>query len=45
MESGDNKWNQVMVAAMAVPGIKENRASFLQEVLSKRHIDQNTIRL
>ena len=28
MENGADKWNQVMVAAMAVPGIKVNRASF-----------------
>lgn len=45
MENGADKWNQVMVAAMAVPGIKVNRASFLQEELSNRHIDQNTISL
>ena len=45
MENDANKWNQVMMAAMAVPGIKVNRASFLQEELSNRHIDQNTISL
>lgn len=45
MENGADKWNQVMVAAMAVPGIKVNRASFLQEELSNRHIGQNTISL
>ena len=28
MENGANKWNQVMVAAMAVPGIKVNRSAF-----------------
>jgi len=30
MGNESNKWNQIMVAAMAVPGIKVNRASFLQ---------------
>ena len=45
MGNESNKWNQIMVAAMAVPGIKVNRASFLQEELSNRHIDQNTISL
>ena len=45
MDNGSNKWNQVMIAAMAVPGIKVNRSSFLQEELSNRHIDQNTISL
>ena len=28
MGNESNKWNQVMMAAMAVPGIKVNRASF-----------------
>lgn len=45
MDNGSNKWNQVMIVAMAVPGIKVNRSSFLQEELSNRHIDQNTISL
>ena len=29
MGNESNKWNQVMMAAMAVPGIKVNRVSFL----------------
>lgn len=45
MDNESNKWNQVMIAAMAVPGIKVNRSSFLQEELSNRHIDPNTISL
>ena len=31
MGNGANKWNQVMMAAMAVPGIKVNRASFYKK--------------
>ena len=38
MGNESNKWNQIMVAAMAVPGIKGNRASFLQEELSKKGV-------
>ena len=43
MENGVETWNKVMVAAMAVPGIKVNRSSFLQEQLSTYGISQDTI--
>jgi len=43
MEKGAETWNKVMVAAMAVPGIKVNRSSFLQEQLSTYGISQDTI--
>lgn len=31
MGNESNKWNRIMVAAMAVPGIKVNRASFYKK--------------
>ena len=45
MEKGVETWNKVVVAAMAVPGIKVNRSSFLQEQLSTYGISQDTISL
>lgn len=45
MEKGAETWNKVMVTAMAIPGIKVNRSSFLQEQLSTYGISQDTISL
>lgn len=45
MEKGAETWNKVVVAAMAVPGIKVNRSSFLQEQLSTYGVSQDLISL